>query len=623
MNSRFDRMIETVNVIHGTQSTSRSKRRRAASGSSSTASYDMPRTPVDVYSALEGGRLGEDFSVLKLRPFSLQQESPDLGQTYRATPSTLDTTTRYKSPQDAPPAWLTTTVATLGLNHPLRDLIPTPEAHILSSNVRDDAYIAPEPSLPLRHTRISRREDDVFAFRPPSQPVSPPREDMSPHMLYQAPGIPQYRDDTTSVTGHNIYDVGFNLPLHLSSPASLHSPVIPPPHIQSPPLVSPFMLWDDEQSDYEDGATLLQEAGNLDSMPFSKPGPLASSKVHSSSSRTFNSVNTGSMSSSVVDTYDTPTLTPPFSRPGPLVKPSSVVSNSTLSVDRRRPKSLAPPIVPVSLSRPARKKTESPSGSDDSIGRPPLAGISWYSSPLSSSSLVLAHQAIVPPPVFHYTTPVHVTRPVQPTSRVYFDSPMEDPVSSDPLEESDYALDLDYGSLDFRWERFDRTEDIRTEGGQGADSSIPPVLIDAVQDVEDAPSDEVSRQIEGSSHPCASIQPSSRPGSQETADYSTRVEDFADSEENKPAVHSLPDVGRPSVTLAVPQKEGEDERASSLHATAVSPPLGSAVTVVGSPEQLSAEKPEILTFDTQDATFDSVTMPNLIIPVCLSTDVSF
>lgn len=493
--------------------------------------------------------------------------------------------------------------------------------------------MAPEPSPSLRHTRISRREDDVFAFRPPSQPVSPPREDMSPHMLYQVPGIPQYRENTTSVTGHNIYDVGFNLPLHLSSPASLHSPVIPPPHIQSPPLVSPFMLWDDEQSDYEDGATLLEEAGNLDSMPFSKPGPLASSKVRSSSSRTFNSVNTGSMSSSVVDTYDTPTLTPPFSKPGPLVKPSYVVSNSTLSVDRRRPKLLAPPIVPVSLSRPARKKTESPSGSDDSIGRPPLAGISWSGSPLSSSSsLALAHQAIVPPtrnigtltaPVFHYTTPVHATRPVQPTSRVYFDSPMEDPVSSDPLEESDYALDLDYGSLDFRWERFDRTEDIRTEGGQGADSSTLPVLLDAVQDVEDAPSDEISRRVEDSSQPCAPILPSFRTGSQETADYNIRVEDIADGEENIPAVHSLPDVGRPSVTLALPQKEGEEGRASSLLATAVSPPLGSAVTVVGSPGQLSAEKPEILTFDTQDATFDSVTMPNLIIPVCLSTDVSF
>lgn len=65
LNSRFDRMIETVNVMH--HSPTKSRRRTRSSGSSSASSYDLPKTPLDAYDGLNTGRLGKGFSVIKLK----------------------------------------------------------------------------------------------------------------------------------------------------------------------------------------------------------------------------------------------------------------------------------------------------------------------------------------------------------------------------------------------------------------------------------------------------------------------------------------------------------------------------------------------------------------------------
>jgi hypothetical protein len=60
-------MIEKVNVMHSypTSSPAISRRRMRSSGTSSVSSYDVPKTPLDPYSALHQGRLGKEFSVLR------------------------------------------------------------------------------------------------------------------------------------------------------------------------------------------------------------------------------------------------------------------------------------------------------------------------------------------------------------------------------------------------------------------------------------------------------------------------------------------------------------------------------------------------------------------------------
>lgn len=86
LNTRFDRMLAQVNVMHSYSSDLKSHRKRVrSSGSSSVSSYDLPKTPVDAYSHLREDKLGGDFSVFKMNkkasnPFKspLVQHGPDI-----------------------------------------------------------------------------------------------------------------------------------------------------------------------------------------------------------------------------------------------------------------------------------------------------------------------------------------------------------------------------------------------------------------------------------------------------------------------------------------------------------------------------------------------------------------
>ena len=77
LNARFDRMLEDVNLCYQASP----HRRGRSSGSSSISSRDVPKTPIDAYSACSDGRLAPGFSVIKMNHSSnspslkLEQES--------------------------------------------------------------------------------------------------------------------------------------------------------------------------------------------------------------------------------------------------------------------------------------------------------------------------------------------------------------------------------------------------------------------------------------------------------------------------------------------------------------------------------------------------------------------
>lgn len=69
LNTRFDRMVNRVNLtLEETHTLPRRGRDRASSAGSSSASsgYDVPKTPVDAYNGLEEGRLGKSFAIIKM-----------------------------------------------------------------------------------------------------------------------------------------------------------------------------------------------------------------------------------------------------------------------------------------------------------------------------------------------------------------------------------------------------------------------------------------------------------------------------------------------------------------------------------------------------------------------------
>ncbi|KAG0704531.1 hypothetical protein DFH29DRAFT_1078296 [Suillus ampliporus] len=147
LNTRFDRMLAQVHVTHSYSSDAITYRKRArSSGSSSVSSYDLPKTPVDAYS--HEGRLGRDFSVLKMnkRP----SKSPIVQREVKAY---------RKAPAKALPLWLASTFSALEPEHPLRELLPP-------SPIHEDKMAARTRNASPRPCSQEAGTNRVFAFSP-------------------------------------------------------------------------------------------------------------------------------------------------------------------------------------------------------------------------------------------------------------------------------------------------------------------------------------------------------------------------------------------------------------------------------------------------------------------------
>ena len=150
-------MIHTVNAMHPSPiRTTRSKTRSDVASSSSTVTYDTPRTPSSAYSHRSGGSLGEDFSIIKMG----RLKSSVVGQDPFNTDafSGLDNDCGRSLP-----AWLRGTISTLETRNPLRLLLP------------DDADTLEHPSLANSEassntTAVPDRGEAAVAFTRPTVP---------------------------------------------------------------------------------------------------------------------------------------------------------------------------------------------------------------------------------------------------------------------------------------------------------------------------------------------------------------------------------------------------------------------------------------------------------------------
>lgn len=370
LNSRFDRMEDTVRLLHTERASLQQRRRRTSSvsGSSSTASYDIPRTPVDAYSSLDDGRVGLEFSTVKSQPHTKYARGAPLpsmdfmfGHGDHPTPNN----------KAQVPLWLQDTVASLKKSHPLRSFIPVPTID------------APEAD-PGHHV-----EEDVFAFQPPAPQQETDDmlrvpDPMQPSYMLPEPSnarsvlpfsMPGPGSDLAHAEWANTVDTAYDLTQEDPQYAHSHGPpeedvhlsAIPPEQGETSPNRAPLPFAQPPSP------TLVEDdfSAHIELSPqYLSSSPLTDSYMHDAQEPGLTPARTRSSSSRTSDSISFPK---PFSTPGP---------GSTFSV--------------------------------------------------SSASRA-------------------------PTFKVFFDSPTEDPMMSDPMEKPDYELDLDYDNLDFKWEKFDRS----------------------------------------------------------------------------------------------------------------------------------------------------------------------
>ncbi|KAH9935604.1 uncharacterized protein B0H18DRAFT_1207171 [Fomitopsis serialis] len=441
LNSRFDRMIETVNILHTSPASSKSshsgRRRRAASSSSaSAAEYDMPRTPVDAYNELHGGRLGADFAVIKMHAGGRERlDEPGISGEYRNS-------RRRSRKLPSIPAWLNNTLSTLDVHHPLRTLLPPHSTTVpvrpgvcVEPRVHEDAPVL-NPAVPVEQ---AINDGSVFAFNPPS-PGSPP----TAHIPNPGAGNPSVTGRLASnfalsrdrIVG-DIYSVSHTtsrlssvsggrpnlsedlLPVPFSTPGPASSVGAVPP--------SDFPLESASRDDAEHTMLLEESIGVTKNGLFSKNpfavilGPQADTPLlEDYDPDDFVMTSYGvrlAASSALAQNTSMAMLVASSTRSSGHT--GCMPSATTTGLDRTLGGEVARSCSPFCLERMSSPAPQQPSKSSFGLERT------------------------------NECTPL---RPIP----FYFDSPAEDPCSSDPLEEDDYMLPEDLTAIDFKWEKFDR-----------------------------------------------------------------------------------------------------------------------------------------------------------------------
>lgn len=462
-------MIQTVNIMHASPQSHPRRARAMSSSSASATSYDAPKTPTDAYSGLGDGALGNEFSVLKMK-----DQKISAGHYYaerRPTDSDLDaifSTDSSRAPRTAPlPAWLCDTVASLDAKHPLRIILPPVTTDTVSSSnpTKPDHSIDREKiSAP---TALSHEEGteglSVFAFGLPPEPhdyAQPCRQDsplvnIEPARLRHIPSILDdnaYQAPTAPSSPCLTSDFSFNQ--NMSADNSIHLPFGQPGPASSAlsyvaPAVKPILK--DRCDDVLDLAGIHDSSAPA---PFSKPGPLAPKQTYSFAS------------TATVDTV--------LDRPKQLLSPPRLSHPNTAAASSPHAVPLSHLTIASPLSHYSMLHSDSDLLPDDapvhnicgqSLNSVANAHVSnthdLWSTPGPAHHAIIAAKGLAQPlfSAIASLSAVDCKAPQRTTPfKMYFDSPMEDPCMSDPLEEDDYVLALDYDieALGFKWEKFER-----------------------------------------------------------------------------------------------------------------------------------------------------------------------
>lgn len=461
-------MVETMNVVH--RSPVKGGRRRRMRSSSGSTHSDV-QSSIDAYSGLQEGRLGKDFSLIKMgtQPQSVFGEGSsrktdlDIG----AHPNDVSKVSNQQQtspilkvvPQSTNkplPPWLCNTFSSLVAKHPLRLLLPKPHRN------PDDGQLTNSRFAGTMDRPTTPENDPVFTFSPPDQ--------------FQ-----------TTIT-HTSCMVA---PEPLGSQSAFSS--LDSSHIEEPLLIF-IPSQDNNASAY--------------SLPFSTPGPGShiskASSILSTDRPKDNHIKTPLQ-------YDDNGQAPnfiPFSTPGP----GSMLSMTVISPVNRAHARSTSDIQQINLPERLLNSNEDhdssytshalaptalsnrPSDTADIEPTLPLQTPCYETAPGYSSDDVSDHvstpnddiytdESTSDPPLCHdayifpnlFATPGPGYRPPRP---IYFDSPAEDPLDSDPLQP---GYEIDYDTLDFHWTPFNRKS---TNEPEKMSMAVRPLLEEYVRDTD-------------------------------------------------------------------------------------------------------------------------------------------
>ncbi|KAM5531258.1 hypothetical protein V8D89_015059 [Ganoderma adspersum] len=426
-------MIHTVNIMHPSPAhTSRSKDRQRVASSSSTTTNDTPETLTDAYSHHRSSSLGQEFSVIKMsgtRP-SVKGSDPFDPAAFRGSGGGADRAT-----EDLPP-WLRGTISTLDTRDPLRLLLLDDVA-----GHEESCHSAIQSTFDI--TIASEKEEVPFAFTSP--PASSPglaARLVNTRALPTTTGfakndwlfttnkysgfdseIQERRNDTTPL----------QIPFSTPGPASLlASPMLPRPSAFTTPLVPTI------------SQRGLDEPLSSRFVPFTNPGPcsptgdtpcmsVATGLLHPHQHVTSSPIQDAP--SPVLSLLESPLQIFPFSTAGPNLPVKGTLS---IAPDTRFTRSPGP-----ENSRLYTLPSSSPHDQTQQESTPDLYSSSPSTRPLNKPSPPSPRSS----PAEHFLffsqdDALDVAR-------------LPSPVAPDDQFEP-ISNNIDYDSLNFKWERFDR-----------------------------------------------------------------------------------------------------------------------------------------------------------------------
>ncbi|KAJ8696193.1 hypothetical protein PTI98_006078 [Pleurotus ostreatus] len=408
VNTRFDRMVETMNITRPSPSTVSSNRTR----SSSLSSYDAPKTPSDAYnySYQEGTR--SVASATRGEKLAVVLEDIETSEMFRV-PS-FGQPEGMKDDSAPLPGWLAHTFLALDKKHPLRSLLPKDiqesGTHVKGPHRRRSSHTSPLPSLHEDDIRPAEEADSVFAFGPPEQ------------------RSPMHIDTGCSLSNLKMYETKILSPNFVRQDD--------PPEYQT----SNAHVWEGLATSLK-----VESPRNLNTafIPFAKPGPC------SALAPALNQIPPKPLLLNIPPITDVPDAN----------DSGSAYDMNMLSHSRMLDDSFSHPSL-CAQSDGYMSPEYNMDYEDDLVEENTYVDgmdlIPSSDTPGPSSDTLTNLQSSL------FATPGPGYRTARP---VYFDSPAEDPSNSDPLDESEYQVD--WGEIGFQWKPFMRghngEEDIDTK----------------------------------------------------------------------------------------------------------------------------------------------------------------